>query len=182
MNLVIPAVGNTINCRASDRWPWLEILSFKQVAISRSLGKHPIGQEFEIWRSLKLEGSSSLIFHPLSLFFLSFSSLTYLPAISEGRRSLTGNVIQSSWAGILPRVYHLGKNTEVGCHFPLQGIFQTQRSNTCLLCLLLWQAGSLALAPPGKPISLHSTYKETVFPKPKTGMHNLLKNKCLWGH
>ena len=35
--------------------------------------------------------------------------------------------------------------------FLLQGIFPTQGSNTCLLCLLLWQAGSLLLVPPGKP-------------------------------
>ena len=31
------------------------------------------------------------------------------------------------------------------------GIFQTQRSNPHLLGLLHWQAGSLPLAPPGKP-------------------------------
>ena len=36
-------------------------------------------------------------------------------------------------------------------HFPLQGIFPTQGSNLRLLCLLHWQAGSLPLAPPGKP-------------------------------
>ena len=41
-----------------------------------------------------------------------------------------------------------GKNTRVGCHFLLQGIFPTQGSN---LCLLDWQAGSLPLASPGKP-------------------------------
>ena len=29
-----------------------------------------------------------------------------------------------------------GKNTGVGCHFLLQGIFPTQGSNPCLLCLL----------------------------------------------
>ena len=34
-----------------------------------------------------------------------------------------------------------GKNTVVGCHALLQGIFPTQKSNLCLLCLLLWQAG-----------------------------------------
>ena len=45
-----------------------------------------------------------------------------------------------------------GKNTEVGCHFLLQGIFQTQGSNLHLLCLLHWQAGSLPLALPGKPM------------------------------
>ena len=35
----------------------------------------------------------------------------------------------------------------------LQGVFPTQESNPCLLCLLRWQAGSLPLAPPGKPCS-----------------------------
>ena len=36
-----------------------------------------------------------------------------------------------------------GKNTRVGCHFLLQGIFQTQGSNLSLLC---WQAESLQLS------------------------------------
>ena len=38
------------------------------------------------------------------------------------------------------------KNTEVGCHFLLQGIFLTQGSN---LCLLHWQVGSLLLSHQG---------------------------------
>ena len=33
----------------------------------------------------------------------------------------------------------------------LQGIFLTQGSNPCLLCLLHWQTGSLLLTSPGKP-------------------------------
>ena len=37
----------------------------------------------------------------------------------------------------------LGKNFGLGCHFLLQGIFQTQGLNLHLLCLLHWQAGSL---------------------------------------
>ena len=41
-----------------------------------------------------------------------------------------------------------GKNTGVGCHFLLQGIFPTQGSNPFLLH---WQADSL---PPGKPFHL----------------------------
>ena len=45
-----------------------------------------------------------------------------------------------------------GKKTGVGCHFPLQGILQTQELNPCLLHLLHWQAGSLPPVPPGKPI------------------------------
>ena len=46
-----------------------------------------------------------------------------------------------------------GKCTGVSCHALLQGIFPTQGSNPYLLCLLHWQAGSLPLAPPGKPLT-----------------------------
>ena len=38
-----------------------------------------------------------------------------------------------------------GKNTGVGCHARFQGIFPTQGSNPCLLCLLHWQASYLIL-------------------------------------
>ena len=38
-----------------------------------------------------------------------------------------------------------------GCHSLLQGIFLTQGLDPRLLRLLHWQAGSLPLAPPGKP-------------------------------
>ena len=38
-----------------------------------------------------------------------------------------------------------GKDTGVGCHFLLQGIFPTQGSKLHLLCLLHWQADSLPL-------------------------------------
>ena len=44
-----------------------------------------------------------------------------------------------------------GKNTGMGCHALLQGIFPTQGLNPSLLHLLHWQVGSLPLAPPGKP-------------------------------
>ena len=44
-----------------------------------------------------------------------------------------------------------GENTGVGCHALLQGIFLTQGSNSLVLRLLHWQAGSLPLASPGKP-------------------------------
>ena len=37
------------------------------------------------------------------------------------------------------------KNTGVGCHFLLQEIFATQRSNPHLLCLLHWQVDSFPL-------------------------------------
>ena len=41
-----------------------------------------------------------------------------------------------------------GKEVGVGCHALLQRIFLTQGSNSCLLCLLHLQAGSLLLTPP----------------------------------
>ena len=44
------------------------------------------------------------------------------------------------------------KNTGVGCHKLLQGIFLTQGLKPRLLHLLHWQVDSLASAPPGKPI------------------------------
>ena len=44
-----------------------------------------------------------------------------------------------------------GKNTGVGCHALLQGIFPIKGSNPHLLCLLHWQAGSLPLALTGEP-------------------------------
>ena len=44
-----------------------------------------------------------------------------------------------------------GKNTRVGCHALLQGLFPIQGLNLGLLHLLHWQEGSLPLAPPGNP-------------------------------
>ena len=48
-------------------------------------------------------------------------------------------------------------NTEVGCHALFQGIFLIQGSSQHLLYLLHWQAGSLPLAPPGKPFLMVSS-------------------------
>ena len=45
-----------------------------------------------------------------------------------------------------------GKNTEVGYHALLQGIFPIHGSNPHLLCLLPWQAGFSSLASPAKPL------------------------------
>ena len=42
-----------------------------------------------------------------------------------------------------------GKNRGVDSHSLLQGIFPTQGSNPCLLCLLHWQAG------PGNHFAMH---------------------------
>ena len=56
------------------------------------------------------------------------------------------NPPSSSVHGIFP-----GKNTEVSCHFLLQGIFLTQGCNLCLLRLLHWQVDSLPLRCLGSP-------------------------------
>ena len=47
-----------------------------------------------------------------------------------------------------------GKNTQVGCHALLQGVFPTQGSNPRPSCPLLCQAGSLPVVPAGKPCQL----------------------------
>ena len=50
------------------------------------------------------------------------------------------------------------KNTGVGYHALLWGIFLTQGLNPHLLCLLLWQSGSLPLDPPGQPFCWFEVY------------------------
>ena len=58
-----------------------------------------------------------------------------------------------------------GKNTEVGCHFLLEGIFLTQGSNPHLL---YWQVDSLSTVSPGK---LHGFYSNA--------SHNLWGRKMI---
>ena len=48
-----------------------------------------------------------------------------------------------------------GKNTGVGCYAFLQRIFLIQGLSPHILHLLHWQAGSLPLVPPGKPMGAH---------------------------
>ena len=51
----------------------------------------------------------------------------------------------------------LGKNTGVGCHFLLQGIFPTQKWNLYLLCLLHCQTDALSLNHLGSHLGRHYT-------------------------
>ena len=64
---------------------------------------------------------------------------------------LTLNPMDCSLPGFSVHGDSPSKNTGMGCHVLLQGIFLTQGSNPCLLCLLHWQTDSLPLVPPGKP-------------------------------
>ena len=57
-----------------------------------------------------------------------------------------------SWGVNLNTLHRLMKSSQSA--FLLQGIFLTQGSNPCLLLLLHWQADSLPLGPPGKPLFL----------------------------
>ena len=57
------------------------------------------------------------------------------------------------------------KNTGVGCHFLLQGIFPTQGLNLCFLSLLHWQVSSLPLAPSGYGGNFLFTYQLLLFLK-----------------
>ena len=50
------------------------------------------------------------------------------------------------------------RNTGVGCHFLLQGIFANQGSNSCLFHLLLFIGGFFTTVPPGKSRSLLVIY------------------------
>ena len=73
-------------------------------------------------------------------------------------QSISCSVMSDSailWTVLHPTWVSPGKNTGVGCHALLQGIFLTQGLNPCLLHLLVWQAGSLLLAPPGKPFVIY---------------------------
>ena len=85
-----------------------------------------------------------------------------------------------------------GKNTGVGCHALLQGIFLSQGSNPQLFCLLHWQAGSLLLAPPGKTklspvflkvlrtLTLAWSWAKSPNTKPKADL--VLNILCSWLH
>ena len=91
-----------------------------------------------------------------------------------------------------------GKNTGMGCHFLLQGIFLTQRSNQHLLALLLWLADSLPLAPPEKPQQYYNHFSRSVLsdslrphesqharppcPSPTPGVHPNPCPLCQWCH
>ena len=76
-----------------------------------------------------------------------------------------------------------GKNTEVGCHALLHGIFLTQGSNRHPLH---WQAGSLPLGPPGKPVvnptevKVHPSPSPCEFPRERVQIWYLCVPQSAW--
>ena len=91
--------------------------------------------------------------------WLSPSSVHMKPSCAKSLHScLTlGNLIDYRSPGFSVHGILQARNTGVGCHALLQGIFPTQGSNPHLFCLLHWQAGSLPLGPPRKPWNHHNT-------------------------
>ena len=68
------------------------------------------------------------------------------------------------------------KNTIVGCHFLLQGIFSTQQSN---LHILHWQVGSLTLGHLGNPLI---EYNQHPYKKGRFGHRAWHRRKIIWRH
>ena len=64
------------------------------------------------------------------------------------------------------------KNSGASCQFLLQGIFKTQGSNPCLLCLLHWQADSLPQHHLGSQTS--SQVDTKLVPHRRFGLQSLL--------
>ena len=102
----------------------------------------------------------SLSLHPLTLFqFYSLTAPT-LPTKPEVTLIICPFLPASKlrWAPIHERgswdlpLFFPGKNTGVGCHFLLQGIFPTQGLNPGSPML---QADALPSEPPGKPPGIH---------------------------
>ena len=75
-------------------------------------------------------------------------------------------------------VYRISKQEYWSCcHFLPQGIFLTQGSNLHLFYLLHWQADSLPLAPPGKPLCISTFSKNR--DQFREGNGNPLQYSCL---
>ena len=85
---------------------------------------------------------------------LEWGAIAFSPIVKQ----LYSNVV-SHFSRILLRLLLCpgdspGKNSGVGCHFLLQGIFRPSDQTRVSLCLLHWHVGSLPLVSPGKPYIL----------------------------
>ena len=89
--------------------------------------------------------------------------LTVAQIMSSLLQSVSHSVVSNSlWPMVCPR-NPSGKNTGVGCHFLLQGIFPTQGSNSHLLRLLHCRQiffSVFTTEPPGKPLLQNTGLKK----------------------
>ena len=91
-----------------------------------------------------------------AIFHCSASLMPHIPKMQEGKERVSHLAVSISlWLHRLELARPLcpwdspGKNTGVGCHFLLQGIFLTQQS----IWFSYTEANSLPYEPPGKPES-----------------------------
>ena len=76
----------------------------------------------------------------------------------QSRPTLCDPVDFSPPGSSVPGIFFPGKNSGLVCCVTLQGVFPSRGSNPHLLCLWHWQAGSLPLVPPGKPLRSQGLY------------------------
>ena len=95
---------------------------------------------------------TSIHYNMIKIMLLNSAVLCLVPS-----NSLQPHQLQS--ARFLCQWNFLGKNTGLGCHFLLQGIFPNQGSNTCVLCLLHWQVNCLPLSYLGSPTKYQEKHK-----------------------
>ena len=157
-------------CYPVHRWAWL-LQASSSGAGNRPKPKGAVAELLWVWNCLSV-GRTTV--HKLAIWWwtcllkmalslqLHFSfTASNLDPKAPMKTLLSMLVLcDSLWAhGLLParllRPWDFpGKNTGVGCHFLLQGIFLTQGSNTYLLHLLHWQADSLPLSHLGSHVKL----------------------------
>ena len=125
-------------------------ISFHMMVFSRYSPRRGISGSYSnsIFKFLR---SFHNVFHRDFFFFFPKGLSMYLRAKWLESCLTLCNPVDCSPPGSSVHGHSPGKNTRVGCHFLLQEIFLIQGSNSHLLCLLHWQAGSLPLGPPGKP-------------------------------
>jgi len=134
-----------------------QVLSIKNKAYLKQKKEKSICNDFTEAVSLQKKGSSSRT--NLTTLITSMVSVSLsLSHTHTHTHTLSYSVMSDCFSphGLQPTRLHCpwdapGKNTGVGCHALLQGIFAAQGSNPYVLCLLHWQVGSLPLMPPGKP-------------------------------
>ena len=131
----------------SPGWIFLLVLWHKEIQLWECSGVDVFQYEFQkSWPScdeLNLRG-------PFSWFVFATGTRTVCACVLSHFRHIW--LFATLWTVAYQATWDVpGKNIGVGCHALFQGIFPTQGSNLCLLCLLHWEAGSLPLVPPGKP-------------------------------
>ena len=128
-------------------------------------------------KNLSFRPKATIFPHPPSLYLYGIEHHEFFPLlIGSGGGHLVHRSCLSVWrphrlwpGRLLCPWDFPGKNTEVGCHVLLQGIFPTQGSNPHLLH---WQADSSTAGPPRKPWDAYSQTDQSTHilgNKPKNG-------------